>query len=132
MRRTSRCTVFVIFDNAHKIAEVRFAFKKGFEGYGKNRKMHCFLISLELKTACFSQSSSVKNGTLRAFLRKRENVLLGIQNVPARPNIPYKFENSPVFCVSFPKKSFSKAMLLKNHTDTGKHLNIRIFLLSAP
>jgi len=35
MRRTSRCTVFVIFDNAHKIAEVRFAFKKGLELWEK-------------------------------------------------------------------------------------------------
>jgi hypothetical protein len=82
MRRTSRYTVFVIFGNAHKIAEARFAFKKGFEGYGKNRKMHCFLISLELKTACFSQSSSVKNGTLRAFSRKKDNFSLGLNIIP--------------------------------------------------
>lgn len=86
MRRTSRYTVFVIFGNAHKIAEVRFSFKKGFEGYGKNRKMHCFLISLELKTACFSQSSSVKKRNLARFFKKEGKLASRNSNLtpPAR------------------------------------------------
>ena len=88
MHRTSRYTVFVIFGNAHKIAEVRFSFKKGFEGYGKNRKMHCFLISLELKTACFSQSSSVKNGTLRAFFKKKGKRASRNSKHPRPPEYP--------------------------------------------
>ncbi len=88
MRRVLRRTVFIIFGNTHKTAESLFWHLKKVWSYGKNREMYCFLISFELKTACFSQSSSVKNGTLRAFLRKRENLLLKIQTIPHPPEYP--------------------------------------------
>ena len=49
MRRPLRRTVFVIFGNAHKIAEVRFAFKKGLGSWEKQEDASLFVF--ELKTA---------------------------------------------------------------------------------
>ena len=87
MRRASRRTVFVTFGNAHKIAESLFRHLKRIWSYGKNGERHHFLVSFELKTARFSQSSSVKNGTLRAFLRERRNPLFRVVIMPRPPKI---------------------------------------------